>query len=74
MPKNDQWILWTAGIIATIVIGIITFMGNVVNANDKLNTQDHTKIRREISNVQECFNTKLERIITDLAYIKARVK
>lgn len=74
MPKNDQWILWTAGIIATIVIGIITFMGNVVNANDKLNTQDHTEIRREISNVQECFNVKLERIITDLAYIKARVK
>ena len=73
MPKNDHWIVWTSGIIATILIGIITFMGQIVNANDKINTQEHTMIRKEISMAQEGFNNKLEKIISDLAYIKAKI-
>jgi len=73
MPKNDNWIVWTSGIIATILIGIITFMGQIVNANDKINTQEHTMIRKEIALSQECFTNKLEKIISDLAYIKAKI-
>ena len=73
MPKNDNWIVWTAGIIATIMIAIVTFMGNVVNANDKINTQEHTLIRKEIALSQECFTNKLEKIISDLSYIKAKI-
>ncbi len=73
MPKSDNWIVWTAGIIATILIGVITFMGNIVNANDKINIQEHTMIRKEISMAQEGFNNKLEKIISDLAYIKAKI-
>ena len=52
MPdKNGTpwWAKWLVGALWGVVVLIILFLGNVVNANKIDNTREHTAIRKEIS-------------------------
>jgi len=44
MANGNGWTLKLVSIIATIIIGVILFMGNVVRGNDLTNREEHKDI------------------------------
>ena len=48
MNGKTKLILWCAGVFVTILIAVISFMGNVVYANQIENSKEHTAIRKEV--------------------------
>lgn len=65
MAKDDGWNMKLVGIIVTLVMAAIVFMGNVVRGNDLENKKDHVVIRADITDFrveQMRQGTILERI------------
>lgn len=65
MAKDDGWNIKLVGIIVTLVMAAIVFMGNVVRGNDLENKKDHVVIRADITDFrveQMRQGTILERI------------
>lgn len=77
--NNNGWVIkWLVGALFSVIIAIISFMGNTVKANDIRNTEDRKNIRaemkqdkkevlreiKEISKEQSVMAVKIEKILT----------
>lgn len=45
---NGKWTVWVAGILATVIITVLGFIGNGVIANENKRVMEDTRIRQEI--------------------------
>ena len=77
--NNNGWVIkWLVGALFSVIIAVISFMGNTVKANDIRNTEDRKNIRaemkqdkkevlreiKEISKEQTFMAVKIEKILT----------
>jgi len=65
--KNDnKWLLWLAGIIATITIGVITAIAGTTNKNEKNAVKEHIAIRKESQDGDDKIRLAMERSFSEL--------
>lgn len=49
MPHNTLFVKTSLSVGGVILVGILSFMGNGIVENDRRNTEDHKKIRKEVT-------------------------
>jgi len=57
---NGQWVKWTAGILASVFISVLTILGNNVIANENKRVTDSKEIRSEMKASDEKILDKVE--------------
>ena len=72
---NSTWVMYLVGVLVslTLFVALPALAANMIN-NDRIREEQDREIRKEISEVKDVLNNKLDRISSDVAYIKARVK
>ena len=72
---NSKWVMYLVGVLVslTLFVALPALAANIIN-NDRIREEQDREIRKEISEVKDVLNNKLDRISSDVAYIKARVK
>ena len=71
MTEKDgttNWMIWLAGCLFTAVIGALTFMGNVVKANEDKANEGFTEVRSEAIEKADSVRKEFK---ADLAHIQA---
>lgn len=59
MANNNLAVKILAGFVTVAIVGVFSFMGSSIDANEKTNTKDHINIRKEAENGKDNLRKEL---------------
>ena len=71
--KSNAWTLWTAGVIATIIMAVVSLIGTSVIANDKESRDRDSEVGKRLEIMCENQNKVNQEILVSLSSIKTEL-